>query len=217
MRPGHPGCGEYAAAVPQGSRRGVPPYTRQRMKVYTKRGDDGTTGLLYGGRVGKDDLRTEAYGTVDEAVSALGLARAGLDTEADREWHDTVLALQRELFVVGAQLATDVQHWPKLVEGQSRVTSGMVDRLEAAIDQLVTRYPLPQEFVLPGQRAPGAAIDLARTIVRRAERIVVAMRGGDLLPDDTPLQYLNRLSDYLFVLARAVEGGDYVPSRNPER
>jgi len=183
------------------------------VKVYTKRGDDGTTGLLYGGRVGKDDLRTEAYGTVDEAVSALGLARAGLTGPVDREWHDTVLALQRELFVVGAQLATDVQHWSKLVDGESRVSPSMVDRLESAIDELVHRYPLPQEFVLPGQRPAGAAIDLARTVIRRAERIVVAMRAAELLPDDTSLRYLNRLSDYLFVLARAVEGGEYIPSR----
>jgi cob(I)alamin adenosyltransferase len=180
------------------------------MKVYTKRGDDGTTGLLYGGRVDKDDLRTSAYGTVDEAVSALGLARAALEAG---EWHDAVLDVQRALFVVGAQLATHVDHWPKLVDGVSRTTPDMVDALEAAIDDCTDRYPLPQEFVVPGGSTAGAAIDLARTIARRAERHVVAMQREGLLPDPTPLRYLNRLSDYLFVLARAVEGGAYTATR----
>ena len=181
------------------------------MRLYTRRGDDGTTGLLYGGRVDKDDLRTEAYGTVDEAVSALGLARSGLFDEP--EWHDRVLAVQRELFLLGAQLATAVEHWPQLREGVSRVTEGMVTGLERRIDELVERYPLPAEFVVPGERGPGAAVDLTRTIVRRAERLAVAMRRRDLLPDDLPLRYLNRLSDYLFVLARSIEHGGYTPSR----
>lgn len=180
------------------------------MKVYTKRGDDGTTGLLYGGRVDKDDLRTEAYGTVDEAVSALGGARALLGRG---EWHDAVLALQRELFVLGAQLATHPDHWPQLTDEVSRVTPAMVDRLEAGIDALTARYPLPQEFVVPGQQPAGAAIDLARTIIRRAERRAVTLQRAGALPDDVALRYLNRVSDHLFVLARAVEGGDHVPSR----
>ena len=180
------------------------------MKVYTKRGDDGTTGLLYGGRVDKDDLRTSAYGTVDETVSALGMARAGLPPG---EWHDAVLTIQRELFVVGAQLATHVDHWAKLTEGVSLASPAMVEELETRIDALTDRYPLPQEFVVPGGTPPGAAIDLARTVCRRAERFVVAMQRADLLPEDSPLRYLNRLSDYLFVLARAVEGGEYTRTR----
>lgn len=180
------------------------------MKVYTKRGDDGTTGLLYGGRVDKDDLRTTAYGTVDETVSALGMARAALEPG---EWHDTVLAVQRDLFVVGAQLATHVDHWEKLVEGVSLTTPAMVEDLETRIDALTDRYPLPQEFVVPGGSPAGAAIDLARTICRRAERAVVGMQREGLLPEESPLRYLNRLSDYLFVLARAVEGGDYTRTR----
>ncbi len=180
------------------------------MKVYTKRGDDGTTGLLYGGRVAKDDLRTEAYGTLDEAGSALGLARAEL---AEGQWHETVLEVQRELFVVAAQLATAVEHWPQLADEVSRVTPAMVDRLEVRIDALTARHPLPTEFVVPGGSRAGAAIDLARTVARRAERAVVGMRRHGLLPDETPLRYLNRLSDYLYVLARSVEGGRYTPSR----
>jgi cob(I)alamin adenosyltransferase len=179
------------------------------VKVYTKRGDDGTTGLLYGGRVDKDDPRTDAYGTVDEAVSALGMARAQLDGR----WHDLVLATQRQLFVVGAQLATHTDHWAQLDDEVSRVTPAMVDRLEQGIDALVEQHPLPGEFVVPGQQPAGAAIDLARTIIRRAERATVAMRRTGLLPDDLIVRYLNRLSDYLFVLARCVERGEYVPTR----
>jgi cob(I)alamin adenosyltransferase len=183
------------------------------VKVYTRRGDDGTTGLLFGGRVEKDDLRTAAYGTTDEAVSALGIARAHLAAAGEDGWHDAVLAAQRDLFVVGAQLATDVSHWDRLEEGVSRATDAMVERLEAQIDALTERYPLPKEFVVPGQQPAGAAIDLARTVVRRAERQVVAMRRHGTLPDEAPLRYLNRLSDYLFVLARAVEGGEYTRTR----
>ena len=181
------------------------------VKVYTKRGDDGTTGLLYGGRVDKDDLRTDAYGTVDEACSALGLARADLRDEP--RWHDVVLAVQREMFVLGAQLATHTDHWGQLTDGVSRVTPEMITGMESSIDALTAEQPLPQEFVVPGQRRAGAAIDLARTIVRRAERIVVAMRRREMLPDDLLVRYLNRLSDYLYVLARAVEGGAYTRTR----
>jgi cob(I)alamin adenosyltransferase len=183
------------------------------VKVYTRRGDDGTTGLLYGGRVDKDDARTAAYGTTDEAVSALGIARAHLRDPADSEWHDAVLAVQRELFIVGAQLATHVDHWNRLAEGVSLATPAMVDELERRIDELTERYPLPQEFVVPGQQPAGAAVDLARTIVRRAEREVVAMQRHGLLPSEVPLRYLNRLSDYLFVLARAIEDGEYTRTR----
>lgn len=178
------------------------------MKVYTKRGDDGSTGLLYGGRVPKDDLRTAAYGTVDETVSALGMARA----ELDGDLHDLVLEVQRELFALAAQLATHVEDWGKLQVGVSRVDAAMVDALDARIDASTERHPLPREFVVPGGGRAAAALDLARTICRRAERHVVTMKREDLLPDDAPLRYLNRLSDYLYVLAREVEG-QHVPSR----
>lgn len=178
------------------------------MKVYTKTGDDGTTGLLYGGRVDKHDVRTTAYGTVDETCSALGLARA----ELDGDLHDAVLEVQRELFVVGAQLATRADHWERLEVGVSRVDSGMVDALDARIDASVARHPLPQQFVVPGGNRAAAALDLARTVCRRAERHTVAMDRAGLLPDDAPVRYLNRCADYLYVLAREVEG-THVPSR----
>lgn len=177
------------------------------MKVYTKRGDDGTTGLLYGGRVDKDDLRTTAYGTVDETCSALGLARAELQDDPDHEpLHDLVLVVQRELFVVGAQLATLIEHWDKLEVGVSRVDDAMVDAIDARIDASVARHPLPTTFVVPGGNRAAAALDLARTVCRRAERAVVGMKREGLLPDDAPLRYLNRCADELYVLAREVEG-----------
>jgi cob(I)alamin adenosyltransferase len=178
------------------------------VKVYTKRGDDGSTGLLYGGRVDKDDLRTTAYGTVDETVSALGMARADLAGDL----HDLVLEVQRELFVLGAQLATKVEDWERLEVGVSRVDDAMVDALDARIDASVERHPLPSEFVVPGGSRAAAALDLARTICRRAERHVVAMHRAELLPENAPLRYLNRCSDYLYVLAREAEGS-HVPSR----
>lgn len=178
------------------------------MKVYTRTGDDGTTGLLHGGRVDKDDLRTAAYGTTDEAVSVLGLARAELDGDLAAR----VLAVQRALFAVGAQLATHAEHWNRLDDGVSRVSQSMVEDLEAAIDELTARSPLPQEFVVPGQTRAGAALDVARTIVRRAERAVVALQRAGHLPDPAPLRWLNRCSDYLFVLARTADG-EHLPSR----
>ncbi len=168
-------------------------------RIYTKTGDDGTTGLLYGGRVPKDDLLTEAYGTTDEAVAALGLARALADNEEIRA---SLLALQRELFVVGADLATDPSSRSKLEPGVSLVTPAMVEQLEQQIDDLVAARPLPQAFIVPGANAASAAIDLARSIVRRAERNVVALERADRVVNPEVRRYLNRLSDLLFVVAR---------------
>ena len=172
------------------------------MKIYTKKGDDGTTGLLYGGRVGKDDIRTEVYGTLDETVSALGIARAGGLTPVVEE---VVVRLQRELFVVGAQLATASDNQSKLEAGVSKVTPEMTQNAEADIDRLLEKHPLPQEFVLPGETAGSAGLDLARSIIRRAEREAVAMDRGGMVPDPEILRYLNRISDLLFVLARYQE------------
>ena len=168
-------------------------------RIYTKTGDDGTTGLLFGGRVGKDDLVTEAYGTTDEAVAALGLARA---LTHDETIATDVLTLQRALFVVGADLATNPEERDRLEPGVSLVTDDMVGALEARIDAFVAERPLPQVFIVPGANPASAAIDLARSIVRRAERAVVALERADRAPNPAVRVYLNRLSDLLFVLAR---------------
>jgi len=172
------------------------------VKIYTKKGDDGTTGLLYGGRVSKNDLRTEVYGTLDEAVSALGVARAAGLSERGKE---LVVRLQREMFVAGAQLATAPENQKKLKDGVSRVTDAMVTRAESDIDELLDKHPLPQEFLLPGASASSAALDVARAVLRRAERQAVGLQRAELLPDPVVLRFLNRASDLLFALARYEE------------
>ena len=168
-------------------------------RIYTKTGDDGTTGLLYGGRVPKDDLVTEAYGTTDEAVAVLGLARSLTE---DPAMQTDLLALQRELFVVGADLATNPRERAKLDPEVSLVTERMVKRLERRIDDLVEERPLPQVFIVPGANPASAAIDIARAVIRRAERDVVALEHAQREVNPEVRRYLNRLSDLLFVLAR---------------
>jgi len=183
------------------------------MRIYTRKGDTGTTGLLYGGdRISKADLRTDAYGTTDEAVSALGLARAAL---AGGPLTDLILRLQRELFAVGAELATSVDRRGRLTPGATLVTAGMTTALEREIDALEADHPMPAEFVLPGETLAGAALDLARSTVRRAERRAVALTADGGLPDSQVVPYLNRLADLLFVIARAADGG-FRPVRSRE-
>jgi cob(I)alamin adenosyltransferase len=179
------------------------------MRIYTKKGDTGTTGMLFGGaRVSKADLRTDAYGTTDEAVSALGLARAALaGVPAAQELTGLILRLQRELFVVGAELATHVEKRQKLTDGATRVTAEMVTWLEGEIDAIEAGHEMPAEFVLPGETMAGAALDLARSIIRRAERRAVELAEQGSLPESQVVPYLNRLADLLFVMARAADGG----------
>jgi cob(I)alamin adenosyltransferase len=181
------------------------------MRIYTRKGDTGTTGLLFGGdRVSKADLRTDAYGTTDEAVSALGVARAAIGSQTDRvevRLATLILRLQRELFVVGAELATHNDRRERLTDETSRVTESMVAALEGEIDELERLVEQPKEFVLPGETMTGAALDLARTTVRRAERRAVALADAGGLPDSQVVPYLNRLADLLFVMARAADGG----------
>ncbi|HYZ13810.1 MAG TPA: cob(I)yrinic acid a,c-diamide adenosyltransferase [Actinomycetota bacterium] len=190
-------------------------------RIYTKTGDDGTTGLLYGGRVSKSDVATDAYGTVDEAVAAIGLARA---LSGDEDLREELLARQRELFVVGADLATNPDERHRLEPDVSLVTDEMVERLESSIDEHVRTHPLPNAFVVPGANPVSASLDVARAIVRRAERRVVEWRGaagaqeashqasvrpreeGGGRVNDAVVRYLNRLSDLLFVLARIAAG-----------
>ena len=175
------------------------------QKIYTRQGDDGTTGLLFGGRVGKDTAGPDAYGAVDEAVSALGMARAEAERGSDLD--ELLIHLQRELFVVGAELATAPDNRAKLTPGVSLTTAAMVEALEPVIDRITARYDPPTEFVLPGENRPAAALDLARTIVRRAERqAVAATRHGWLGDDSQVVPYLNRLADLVYTLARWQEG-----------
>jgi cob(I)alamin adenosyltransferase len=179
-------------------------------RIYTKQGDDGTTGLLYGGRVSKADPVTEACGTVDEAVAILGLARANTDDGAGEQ---ELLGLQRELFVVGADLATNPDERGKLEPGISLVTEEMSARLEDRIDELVRAHPLPNAFIVPGANPASAALDVARSVIRRAERRVVELRDSGAEVNQAALRYLNRLSDLLFVLARVAAGETEPASR----
>ncbi len=189
------------------------------MRIYTRKGDTGTTGLLFGGdRVSKADLRTDAYGTTDEAVSALGLARAAIGAETDRieaRLAELILRLQRELFVVGAELATHADRRDRLTDGTTRVTVAMVTALETEIDALEELVEQPKEFVLPGESMTGAALDLARSTVRRAERRSVALADAGGLPDSQVVPYLNRAADLVFVMARVADGG-FRAVRTPE-
>jgi cob(I)alamin adenosyltransferase len=176
------------------------------MRIYTRRGDDGTTGLFHGGRVGKDGDGPEAYGTVDEAVSALGVARS----QSGSDVAGAILAVQRDLFVVAAELATDPERRDLLEAGVSCVDGPMIRILEDRIDDIEADVGTPTEFVVPGNDPLAAAIDVARTVVRRAERRAVAH-----LSSDSPslvVPYLNRLADYLYMVARAVER-EWTPTR----
>jgi cob(I)alamin adenosyltransferase len=179
------------------------------MRIYTKKGDDGTTGLLYGGRVPKDSPLPVAYGTVDEAQSVLGLARA--EVERGSELDTMLVDLERDLWVLMAELATEPRNRGKLTPGQSLVTAEMVSALETRIDAISDRFDPPAEFVVPGQTRIAALLDLGRTVVRRAERhaLAAAGEGSEVVP------YLNRLSDLLWTLARWQEGDSLRTRPNP--
>ena len=170
-----------------------------RKKVYTKFGDAGETSLLYGGRVSKNSPNTEAYGITDEAVSVMGLARA---MTSDQRVNDLLRDLQRELFTIAAELATDPDKYELFQQHFKPVTEEMVQNMEKAIDSLELEFEMPKVFILPGGSQASAAIDLARCVIRTAERRVVAMSEQDLLTNGLIMTYLNRLGDLLFVLAR---------------
>jgi cob(I)alamin adenosyltransferase len=178
------------------------------VRIYTRKGDDGTTGLFYGGRVAKSAPAIEVNGAVDEAQAALGLARAEASTGSELD--DLLLRLERDLYVLMAEVATAPQNRPKLTPGQSMVTPTMVSELEARIDALSERFDMPTQFVVPGQNRTAAGLDLARTVVRRAERLASAAPPAS---DSHVLPYLNRLSDLLWTMARWQEG-EHVASRS---
>ena len=170
-----------------------------RERVYTKKGDDGTTGLFYGGRVRKDSELPRAYGSVDEAQAVLGLARA---SAGPGELDTMLVAIMRDLWVLMAELATLPENRTKLTPGATAVTQEMVDALERSIDALDERFDPPTEFVVPGENVVAAWLDLARTVVRRAERHALSAAA----PPSLVVPYLNRLSDLLWTVARWQEG-----------
>lgn len=165
------------------------------MKIYTKTGDQGQTSLFAGGRVSKDHLRVEAYGTVDELNSVLGVVRSyGVPPQAET-W---LIQLQNNLFTVGSDLATPLDNTPDWLV---RLTEQPVVQLEAAIDLMDTQLEPLKAFILPSGTPPAAMLHVARTVCRRAERITVALGHSEAI-NPAVLAYLNRLSDFLFTLAR---------------
>ena len=170
-----------------------------RKRVYTKFGDKGETSLLYGGRVSKNNPHSEAYGITDEAVSTMGLARS---LSEDPRVKDTLRDLQRDLFTIAAELATDPGKYDLFQQHFNPVTPEMVESLEQSIDSLEEDVDMPKVFILPGGTPASSAIDMARCIIRTSERRVVALKEEGLLTNDHILAYLNRLGDLLFVLAR---------------
>lgn len=176
--------------------------------IYTKLGDDGSTGLLFGGRVSKADPLIDTLGSLDEAVAALGMARASC---TDPELGAIILELQRGLFVAAADLAANPRAREQLVPGISLVTDSMISQVEATIDRRVATHPLRPVFLVPGENLASAALDLGRTIVRRAERRLVASRQDGRAASPQVLPYLNRVSDLIYVLARWAAGMDDEP------
>jgi cob(I)alamin adenosyltransferase len=174
------------------------------MKIYTKRGDEGETGLYGGDRVPKDHLRIRSYGTLDELNASLGVALAALDASAKTasKLAASIIRIQGELFQLGAELAT-----PRGKQMSTQVVSAAdIARLETEIDEMEKTLPPLKSFILPGGAPSAAFLHLARTICRRAEREIVILHRAEPLPP-TPLQYVNRLSDYLFVAARFLNHG----------
>lgn len=188
-------------------------------RIYTRSGDSGTTGLGSGERRRKDDLRIEAYGTIDEANSCIGLARAWLsDLATGVALAETLFAVQNDLFDLGADLCVPEREGET---GKLRIIASQTDRLEREIDTLNADLPPLTSFILPGGSQAAAGLHVARAVVRRAERLMVALAA---MPGETvgapALQYINRLSDFLFVAARHVnqhEQGDVLWEPGRER
>ncbi len=177
------------------------------VKIYTKKGDDGSTSLWYGGRVPKHHGRTEAYGALDEASSALGVARALCGPE-QAELAGDVLHLQDYLFIAGAELATAPEAAARLEDGVSRTTEPMVAELERLIDRYMDEVELPPKFVIPGGNQLSAQLDVARTVIRRAERRISELQEADELIAETVIHFVNRASDLAYAMARWADVDD---------
>ena len=170
------------------------------MKIYTKKGDKGETRLLYGDAVSKDSIAPEAYGSVDELVAALGLVR--YEQKLTLEAKEHILQIQRQLFVVGAELATSKDNRAKLKPNETLVTDSMVETLEKGIDYLSEKNGVPDYFDVPGENSISSKFDWCRVVSRRAERKCVAWKKLNEVEDTKVIVYLNRLSDLLWMLAR---------------
>jgi cob(I)alamin adenosyltransferase len=177
------------------------------VNIYTRQGDDGTTGLYFGGRTQKDSDPIEVNGAVDEAQAFLGWARSL--TESGSRLNELLITLERDLWVLMAEVATLPENRHKLTAEKSLVTAEMVTRLEHEIDALSSEIEMPKEFVVPGENQISAALDVARTVIRRAERYA----SGYPLENSYVIGYLNRLSDLAWTMARWAEGPNHRTAR----
>ncbi len=177
------------------------------VKIYTRGGDDGTTGLYFGGRVDKSSMQIEVNGAVDEAQAAIGFARSL--SESGGRLNELMISVERDLWVLMAEVATALANRHKLVKEKSLVTASMIERLEVEIDSLSEEIVMPKEFVVPGENQLSAALDIARTIIRRSERAAVAYA----LEASLVVAYLNRLSDLVWTMARYAEGPNHRTAR----
>jgi cob(I)alamin adenosyltransferase len=167
--------------------------------LFSKKGDGGFTSLVGGQRILKSDQRVETYGTLDEASSSLGMARASAKGPKTR---DIIISIQKDLLLLGAELATTSEDAEKF---SYRITGEQIERMERWIEELQNDVVLGKDFILPGETMAAAAIDLTRTIIRRAERNAVCLRQENKISNDEVLRFLNRLADLLFTLARYEE------------
>jgi cob(I)alamin adenosyltransferase len=186
------------------------------MKIYTRTGDEGQTSVIGGGRISKDDLRVEAFGTIDELNALVGQAIAGIAASGDnagilRELADKLTVIQHELFDCGSDLS-----YAKPEPDKLKVTGEMTLRLERWIDECEQLAPPIRRFILPGGSLPAASLHVCRTVCRRAERRVVALAAQQPCPAEVR-RYLNRLSDFFFAAARAVNAALGVPDVEYER
>ena len=172
------------------------------MKTFNKKGDKGETSLLFGQRVPKSDLHCEAYGTIDEAISALGIARNLVKKSKAKE---IILEVQKELFNVGAELAAKSEEYQRFTSKFKPITDKMAGELEEIIDEIEAEIVMPKAFIIPGSNLASASLDVSRTIIRRAERRVVTLKEKGGITNEAISQYLNRLADLLFILARYEE------------
>ncbi|MFT8320217.1 MAG: cob(I)yrinic acid a,c-diamide adenosyltransferase [Bacillus sp. (in: firmicutes)] len=180
------------------------------MRIYTKTGDKGQTSII-GGRVDKDDIRIESYGTVDEVNSFVGQAVTQLEGDAFKDIIRDLEKIQHELFDCGGDLASVLKDRPL------KLTAQAIEYLEKRIDQFIEEAPKLERFILPGGTPAASSIHIARTVTRRAERLVVSLKKVDPTVSDLPLQYLNRLSDYFFALARVINYRSHVADVEYER
>jgi cob(I)alamin adenosyltransferase len=177
------------------------------VKIYTRDGDDGTTGLYFGGRASKSSDQIDVNGEVDEAQATLGWARSL--TEPGSRLNELLITVERDLWVLMAEVATAPDNRHKLAPDKTLVTTEMIARLESEIDALSEEIEMPKEFVVPGENQLSSALDMARTVIRRAERVAV----GYPLEDSFVVAYLNRLSDLAWTMARFAEGSQYRTAR----